>query len=229
MYLKPNNIVSIYISPEIESTDGDNLSEAFESYFTTEMHPMYTSAYEVRRIAGMYIQDISDDILNQLIHMYSLLAEDLANCTPDAKWERFAGVWVALKVALTAITNTDDFVSAGEGKVFKQLGDLSISREKGGVADAGMSKLLNNLECELYKYEHAVRTCMAPLMDCLGLDNPNARPYVPSLAELVDKGHCDPNKPIIGRRWKHQFGGDLSGNQRAIEFGRKYGINRLNR
>ena len=226
MFLKTNDIVSIYVKTGVKSTDGDNLAEAFESYFTTEMSPMYTTAYEVRRIAGAYIVGISDDIINQLIHMYSLVADDLAECKTDDRWQRFAGVWVALKVAMTLIVNSQDFVRAGAGKVFKQLGDLSISREAGGSVDAGMSKMLSYLECELFKYEHAVRHCLAPLVDCLGLTDLDARPYVPKLAELVEKGVCDPNKPLVGRRWKTDPNGDTSGNSRIIQFGKIYGINR---
>jgi hypothetical protein len=226
MYLKPNHIVSLYISTDVKATDNENLIAPFESYFTTEMCPMYTSIYEIKRMVGIYITGISDDIINQLIHMYSLVADDLATCYKDDKWQRFAGVWVALKVAFTLITNTEDFIQAGEGKVFKQLGDLSISREKAGAVDAGLSKMLSHLECELFKYEFAVRNCMPPLMDCLGLTSLAARPYVPKLAELVDKGVLDPNKPLVGRRWKSDPSGDTSGNNRIVEFGKLYGINR---
>lgn len=226
MYLKSNDIVSLYISPGLQATDGDNLAAPYESYFTTEMYPMYTSIYEVKRLVGIYITGIPDDIINQLIHMWSMVADDLAQCSPrDDKWQRFAGVWVALKVAYTLITNTESFVAAGEGKIFKQLGDLSISREAGGSVDAGLAKMLNHLECEIFKYEHAVRTCMPPLMDCMGLTDPNARPYVPKLAELVERGVYDPNKPIVGRRWVTHPDGDTSGNHRIIKFGRKYGTN----
>lgn len=226
MYLKINNIVSLYVSTGLKSVDGDNLAESFESYYTTEMSPMYTTAYEVRRITGRYIDGVSDDITNQLIHMYSLVADDLATCLTDDKWQRFAGVWVSLKVALTLIQNSEAFVQAGQGKLFKQLGDLSISREAGGSVDAGLSKMLTYLECELFKYEHAVRHCMAPLVDCLGLTNLDARPYVPKLAELVERGMCDPNKPIVGRRWLTRPHSDTSGNDRVIAFGKMYGINR---
>lgn len=226
MYLKHNDIVSLYISTGLKSTEGDNLAEPFESYFTTEMAPMYTTAYEVRRIAGIYIQAIPDDIINQLIHMYSLVANDLATCVIDDKWTRFAGVWVSLKVAFTLITNTEDFIEAGAGKIFKQLGDLSISKASSNSVNAGLAKMLSYLECELFKYEFAVRNCMPPLVDCLGLSDPDARVYVPKLAELVEKGVCDPNKPIVGRRWLTSNRGDTSGNSRVIAFGRMYGINR---
>ncbi len=224
--MKINSIVSLYLLEGIKSVDNDPLMTPFESHFTTEMSPMYTSAAEIRRIVGVHVPSIPDSIMNQLIHTYSLLAADLASCHRDDKWERFAGQWVAIKVALTVIANTDAFVVAGEGKVFKQLGDLSISRGEGMSVEAGLSRLMNSLECELFKYEHAVRNCLQPLVDCLGLTDLNARPYVPKLAELVDKGANDFNKPLGGRRWKTNLAGDTSGESRVVHFGKIYGVNR---
>jgi len=224
VFLNLNDIVSVYLSSEIKSSDGEALAE-YESYFTTEMSPMYSSVYEIRRIVGLYIQDISDDIINQLIHTYSLVALDLASCKTDAKWDRFAGTWVALKVSHVLITNTEDFERAGNGKIFKQLGDMSVSKERATNTEAGIVKMLNHLECELYKYEHAVRNCLPPLMDCLGLSDWKARAYVPELAQLVERGVKDPNKPIVGRTWGYYDKGTLSADNEVIYRGRKYKVN----
>jgi hypothetical protein len=225
MYIKPNNIISLYLFEDITSVDGESLGETFESYFTTEMYPMYSSVYEVRRIAGMYITNISDDIINQLIHVNSLLAEDLSMHQPDEKWARFAGVWVAYKTAYILITNTEDFIKAGEGKVFKQLGDLSISREKASNTEAGLIKMMKYLECEMYKYEHAVRSGVSPLMDCMGLTDINARSYIPRLAEIVEKGVNDPNKPFPSRKWRSYQYGSMSADQQILENGVVYSVN----
>lgn len=215
----------MYLSPEIKSQDGDFLSEKFESFFTTEMYPMYSSVYEIRRIAGLYIADISDNIINQLIHVHSMMAEDLASFEPNSKWERFAGTWVSYKTAYVLITNTEDFIKAGEGKVFKQLGDMSVSREKASNTDAGLVKMLKYLECEIYKYEHAIRSGLSPLMDCLGLTDMEARAYVPKLAEIVEKGAYDVNKPFPRRKWKTYPGGSMSADQQILENGKVYSVN----
>lgn len=225
MYIKPNNIISLYLFEGITSVDGESLGETFESYFTTEMYPMYSSVYEVRRIAGMYITNISDDIINQLIHVNSLLAEDLSTHQPDEKWARFAGVWIAYKTAYILITNTEDFIKAGEGKVFKQLGDLSVSREKASNTEAGLIKMIRYLECEMYKYEHAVRSGISPLMDCMGLTDINARSYIPKLAEIVEKGVNDPNKPFPSRKWRSYQYGSMSADQQILENGVIYSVN----
>ena len=224
MFLASNDIVSLYLTSGVKSTDAEPLQE-IQSYFTTEMSPMYTSVYEIRRIVGLYIEDISDDIINQLIHMYSLIANDLATCSQDEKWVRFAGTWVALKVSHVLITNTEDFEKAGAGKIFKQLGDMSVSKENSVTTEAGIIKMLNHVECELYKYEHAVRTCLPPLMDCLGLSDWRARAYVPALAQLVDKGANDPNKPLVGRTWGYYDKGTLSADREVISNNRKYKTN----
>ena len=225
MSLTINSVISIYIDG-VQDTGGDqDTMVPFESYFTTEMSPMYTSVYEIRRIVGLYIDEIPDDIINQLIHTYSIIANDLAECSTDEKWERFAGTWVALKVSHILITNTEDFERAGDGKVFKQLGDMSVSRERATNVEAGIVKMLNHLECELYKFEHAVRTCLPPLMDCLGLSNWRARAYVPELAQLVEKGEKDPNKPFVGRTWGYHDRGTLSADQEILYKKRKYKTN----
>jgi hypothetical protein len=225
MYIKPNNIISLYLTTGIKSLDGDSLSQKFESFFTTELYPMYSSVYEIRRIAGMYVSDISDNIINQLIHVHSIMAEDLAGFEPDSKWERFAGTWVAYKTSYVLITNTEDFIKAGEGKIFKQLGDMSVSREKASNTEAGLVKMLKYLECEIYKYEHAVRSGVNPLADCLGLSDINARAYIPKLAEIVEKGVYDVNKPFRSRKWKTYQGGSMSADQQLLQNGEVYSIN----
>ena len=229
MSLKPNQIITLYISENVQSTDNEKLGENVESYFVTETYPMYASILDVRKLVGAYIQDIPDSVICQLIYQYSLDAEFLAQCCRDAKWEKWAAHWVAYKAALVALLNSDQFINAGEGKIFKQLGDFSVSRGGGGGStDAGIGKLAKWLECEIYKYEHAVRHCAPPLVDCLGLTDVDAslRDYTPLAAQLVDKGVGDPNKFVQGRRWLVDYQGDTSGNLKTFHRGRKYGINR---
>lgn len=229
MSLSKNSIITIYISPGIQNTGGAlEMKEGVESYFTTEMSPMYATVNDARKIAGPHIQDISDDVLNQVIYQYSVTAEYLAKCVIDSRWAVWAGYWVLYKTLLVTLKNTDEYLSSGQGKVFKQLGDFSVSRDAGVSGMAGINRLLNWLECETYKYEFAVKNCTDPLMDCLGMSNATARrsDYVPKLPGLVEKGACDPNKFNEGRTWKYDPNGDNSGDSRVIQFGKKYGVNK---
>ena len=230
MSLKPNQIISLYIGKDVESVDNEPLGQDIETYFSTEVDPLYASVLDVRKTVGAYIQDIPDTVICQLLYQFSLDAECLAQCdTLDSEWEKWAAHWVAYKTAYIALTNSDQFINAGEGKIFKQLGDFSVSRGGGGGSqDAGIGRLAEWLECEIYKYEHAIRFCTNPLTDCLGMTDAKAslRDYTPLAAELVNKGYCDPNKFAQGRRWLKDSGGDASGNLRTFYKGRKYGINR---
>ena len=227
--LNINQTITIYISPGIESTSGDALAEGVESYFTTEMSPLCATAQDARRIAGPHIECISDDVLNQLMYQYTLTAINMTDCdTSSPEWKMWASYWVTYKTLVIAISNTPSFIQTGEGKVFKQLGDFSVSRESGGSSTSGASELLEWLECEIFKYENAIRNCGAPLLDCLGLTDStvSTRDYTPKLPELTVRGACDPNKPIVGRQWLYHSKGDTTGNARLLQFGRKYGVNK---
>src|SRR5690606_11593967 len=107
----------------------------------------------------------------------------------------------------------------------------SVSRDAGISDISGIARLLDWLECEIYKFEFAVKNCTAPLMDCLGMSNAVARrsDYVPKLTGLVEKGQNDPNKFDEGRTWLNYPGGDTSGDSRVVQFGKKYGINKKTR
>lgn len=228
MSIRENQIISLYINSDIESVDGDKLSEDYETYFTTMMVPMYASVHDVRKAAGIHIEDISDDIINQLIHGYSITAESLARCELSAEWEIWASYYVTYRTAVVLVNNTDQFILAGEGKISKQLGDFTITKGGGASEEAGITKLLKWLECEIYKFEYAIKNCDEPLSSCLGLTDQNARKadYVPALPRLTMKGRCDPNKPVVGRRWMQMRHGDQSGNHNISHNGRKYKSNK---
>jgi hypothetical protein len=131
MSLPKNSLITIYIHPEIESTTSELLAEGVESYFTTEMSPLYASVNDARKIAGPHIQDISDDVLNQIIYQFSIQAEGMAKCSPEGSWFIYAGNWVLYKTLSVVLKNAEEYISSGEGKVFKQLGDFSVSRDSG--------------------------------------------------------------------------------------------------
>jgi len=225
MILNINSLIQIQLSAGIAALDSTVMQDEFSSYFTTEMSPMYASVLDVRRIVGAFITEIPDDVINQLILEWSIMAEDLSDCAGDDKWIRYTNKWVAYKVALVILYNTEEFRGDTGGKQFKQLGDFSISKDSGGSNGTGVSKMIDWLECEAFKYEYSVRECSSPLMNCLGLEDQNAAPYRPKLAMVVEKGECDPNKAIIGRRWMTDSQGEPRGNNEIYINRRKYKTN----
>jgi len=201
MSLSLNQLIRISVLPGIKSTDGTELLSTKESYFTTEMSPMYSSALVVRGIAGSYIDKVSDDAINQLILKYSQIADGIGDrCEVSSKWLMYAGEWVSLKAAITAIYNSDDFKGLA-GRTLKKLGDFTIEREVSSSSNIGVGATLETLECELFKYEFAIRKCSDPAINCLGLESNENMPYLPQASRLVEKGRLDVNKPLKGREW----------------------------
>ena len=225
MILNINSVIQIDLLAGIESTDSTEMLDDFCSYFTTEMSPMFASVIDVRRLVGAFITEIPDDVINQLILEWSFIALDLNDCVVDDKWRRFANKWVAYKVALIILYNTEEFRGVSSDKDFKQLGDFSISKGGGSSSSDGLSKMIDWLECEAFKYEYSIRECTEPLMNCLGLKDIDAMPYKPKLPGLVEKGECDPNKVIAGRRWITSVDDEPRGNNEIFINKRKYKTN----
>lgn len=198
MYLETNEIVTINLSG-IKSTEGDDLQE-FSSYFTTEMYPMYSSATRVSQLIGSYLDGISEDIINQLILAYSYEAEVLTACdVSDNKWKFLTGNWVGLKVALDVLFNTNLYLGESGGKVYKKLGDFSISKDSSTDTGGPVKGMIDKLECEIFKLEVAVKNCMDPLISCEGMENINTLAARRQASAGVIKGQFDPNRPLFGR------------------------------
>lgn len=197
MKLKKNQMVFIRIEG-VEGVSGEKMAP-FSLSFTTILQPMLSTPNRVREVAGSYIQEISDDILNQLILKYSLEAINIASCdtTKYEKWEFYASKWVTLKVAADAIYNSSIYLGDPSGKVYKKLGDFSISKDaKDGDTGSPARAFLEKLECEIFKLDITIRFCKEPLLTCEGVDNDAL--YSPAPAKLVVKGQnlC---QPMFGR------------------------------
>lgn len=225
MILNINNLIQIELLAGIEATDDSVMLSDFCSYFTTEMSPMYASVIDVRRLIGAFIIEIPDDVINQLILEWSYIGQDMTRCDTTDKWLRYVNKWVAYKVALVVLYNTEEFKVSSSDKVFKQLGDFSVSKGGSNSSGEGLAKLVDWLECEAFKYEHAIRECGEPLMNCLGLTDNDAMPYEPKLAQLVEKGEYDPNRLVAGRRWIASVDNDPRGNNEVYINKRKYKTN----
>lgn len=199
MYLTKNELVSIGLSG-IKSIDGDTLLD-FSSYFTVYMYPMYSSATKVTQSIGSYMDGIGIDIINQLILKYSYEAEVMTSCdVSDEKWKFITGNWVTYKVAADLLYNSKIYLGESEGKVYKKLGDFSISKNPGGGYNGGpVKQMLQKLDCEIFKLEIAVKHCMEPLLTCEGINDPQSLLAKRSPSAAVIKGQYDPNRPMFGR------------------------------
>jgi hypothetical protein len=166
------------------------------------MQPMYATANDVRRRLGAHLADVSDDIINQLILYYSNIARQITICpTTSRKWLYFARDWVVLQSGLSLLDNHPAFSGAHLPGISKTLGDFQISKTPPNTRTSLFGDLVERFQCDLYKLEPAVRDCVNPVPDCLGLKDVNARYLVPLLPQDIIRGQNDPNYPAIGRRW----------------------------
>jgi hypothetical protein len=194
MELTNNQIVEINISG-IESTDGDLYPDLFYSFSTT-FDPLYSTPNKIRAIAGSYLKDVSDEILLYLIHTYSVEANAISICSTVnfEKWRYFASLWVTYRAALNAIYNAEIYLGDTGQKVYKKLGDFSISKDAKKDGSSPADGLIEKLECESMKLSVAVISCKDPLIDCIkSLINNN--PLVPQLATKGQSLH----RPMFGR------------------------------
>lgn len=198
MSLAANELVNVLIK-DIKSIDGDVLS-SFDSYFTTTMFPLYSSALRISQEIGAYMDGVGEDIVNQLILKYSHEAEMLTSCDiSDNKWKFLTSSWVTFKVSVDVLYNSKTYLGESGGKVYKKLGDFSISKDNSGTGGGAgpVKSKINKLECELFKLEVAVKFCLDPLLTCEDIDKNDLIKRVPS--QMVVKGEYDPNRPLFGR------------------------------
>ncbi|MDD3412440.1 MAG: hypothetical protein PHY47_00405 [Lachnospiraceae bacterium] len=202
MNIANNQLVTIEIT-EVFDISGQSLGP-IQTSFITKLTPMYSTPLKVREVAGSYIAEISDDILNQLILKYSIEADMLSTCDTIAwpKWDFFASKWVTLKVAIDLIYNSDTYINAANnnGKIYKKLGDFSISTDsKTRDPLDGVKKFLTKLECEVFKLLPSVKFCKEPLLEC----DPDLLDDIASVygvpAQTVIKGGARAGYPVFGR------------------------------
>ena len=196
MLLANNQLVEIILSG-LKSVDGDVLEDVTYS-FSTIFTPMYSTPNKIRAIAGSYLQDIGDDTLLYLIHLFSVQADNLAICKKEehSKWSYYASQWVSNNVALEAIINSELHIGTAGQKIYKKLGDFSISKDnsKGGTAT---KEIMDKIRCEILKLTVAVKYCKEPLPSCdkVVVDADFRNGYG---SQIVVKGEALP-QPSFGR------------------------------
>lgn len=204
--LSQNQLITLTLSG-IRSIDDEELAEDYSSYFTTAMVPLYATANDVRRRIGAHIRDVLDDTINQLNFYHSQMAEAVASCeTTESSWRYFANRWVTVMTSLVLLDNGAAFVGSTNGAVTKILGDFELTKGGGGQGSTKFMDLVDRLECELFKFDPAVRWCSEPLTSCAAMDDPKyaAAQYKPLVSQTFVRGRCEPNYPEIGRRWAYR-------------------------
>jgi len=184
--LYPNNRVNISILPGIKADDGSELTEAFQSYYTTTYNPLYCSTRTLRIHYGPFLKRIPDDTLNLLMFETSIEADAFTFRQPapaqQALFKHARRQFVCCMAACTLLSNQLDVASGS-----KSLGDLSIEL---GAVTVGP----NNINAALQKAIDCMTKWRLMLQNGAGGFNLKSSGVV--------KGDSDPDRPFIGRLWQ---------------------------
>lgn len=191
--LYKNNMVFIKLHSTIAASDGTELGDDYEFYFTTEYEPLYTSIRRVRLDLGAVVSDIPDDTINLAIFEASIEANALmfgqittlsSSARTFFKFARRQYVTcLAELILLGAIAGGES--ATGKGKS-KRLADLDVSYGGGGNFDDLLRRAMS---------------CMAKWEATL-TSSGEIGPGTSQKPSMVVKGSQDPDRPGIGRGWE---------------------------
>lgn len=125
-----NNIVFIQVLRDVKAEDGTCLSEDTTFYFTTTYEPLYSTIRRIRLDLGPFIKDIPDDTINLAIFEASLSADanQFLFSPVNPTYLQFAIREYTTCLAELILVGALLGDSATVGKMYKSLGDLSVSR-----------------------------------------------------------------------------------------------------
>lgn len=200
--LLENMQVVITVDGSIANTDGVELGDDLEFYFTTKYNPLYSTVRKIRLDIGKFIEGIPDDTINFAIFEASREADFLTFIKDASKqtplYVHARRQWTTCKAEQILLFNA--YSTSGGLLKSKRLGDFEV------VYDRAVVDNLNNR-----------------LMDCLArweaeINSGGAAIQTPS---MVIKGELDPDRPDIGRTWEGPYDGMPIGNAKI-----KYANNR---
>ena len=200
--LLENMQVVITVDGSVANTDGVELGDDLEFYFTTKYNPLYSTIRKVRLDIGKFIEGIPDDTINFAIFEASREADFLTFIKDASKQTQLyvhaRRQWTTCKAEQILLFNA--YSTSGGLLKSKRLGDFEV------VYDRAIVDNLNNR-----------------LMDCIArweaeINSGGAAIQTPS---MVIKGESDPDRPDIGRTWEAPSDGMPIGNAKI-----KYANNR---
>ena len=195
-----NGLVQITIKG-IKSTDGQ-VVDSVDTFFTTELYPMYSSKNKVIQKISSYLKGVSESLIDQLILKYSYEANLLSKCDKtDQVWLHYVREWVTFNASLDLLYNSKLHIGDSDGKVYKKLGDFALSKDSSSINKNDPTvEIIDKIKCEITKLEPAVKACMEPLFSCKDVSLVDSMPKESS-AQVFIKSAYDPERPVFGRRF----------------------------
>ena len=188
--LLENMEVQVFVSSDIKNTDGINLTDNIDLFFTTKYNPLYCGVDKVLLDVGNFLNNIEADTINRAIYEASREADILtfnkdATALESPLYIHARRQWSCCMASLTLLNNLIGGV--GGNVKSKRLGDFSVEYDTLG---------LQNM------FEHLMRCRMTwePQLNSGGAATQKA-------AHVV-KGDLNIDMPFVGRDFEtHAFGG----------------------
>lgn len=120
-----NKYFEVTVKKGLSSTgEARDLAEDYKFYFTSRLHPMYSSYVLVRTTGGAFLDLVPQDIINREIHYYSLLIDSIApEAVAGGYW--YVTKYVTCRTAYSLLSGAIQKLIIN-GYRSKSLGDLTI-------------------------------------------------------------------------------------------------------
>lgn len=198
-----NMIVQVTLDSSIADTDGNELGDDYEFWFTTQFDPMYSDPVLIKLYAGNWVKEIPDETLLLMLYESSKLADDItpANITINTDFYNNARSRFVTADAVLRLLS----IPVNQGGLTKQLGDLMVKRDGASFMD-----MINRIQKERDEWYRVVNA------------GGNIGPGESLGPMTVVKGERDPDRLNAGRLWIRPGAYDQPGaNTRVSSHGKR--------
>lgn len=182
--LSNNMAIFVGMTTDLQDTDGNNLINDHDFYFTTKYSPLYSSVQIIRAYINAYLAQYTDDVINQIIFDASTMADLLTFITIDQSCNlqyinRIKKEYVKVATILALLEDGATF-KGGQSKKLDQF-EISFDNTSFNALNIKWNKELQRLITELQNN---------------GCQN---------LATVTIKGRTAQDNTAIGRLWDTDF------------------------
>jgi len=137
-----NKEIRIQITEGLQSPILKPLPEDFRSWFTTRMHPMYSSYILVRQTGGALLDSVLIDTINREIYHISLIVDSITPVEITSQLPWYVTRFVTCRVAYGLLTGVMEGLAV-DGVRSKTLGDFSVETHSdiGALFNAKLDEL----------------------------------------------------------------------------------------
>lgn len=138
-----NKYFEVKVKKGLSSPYTQDLQSTYSFYFTSGLHPLYSSYILVRQTGGAFLDNVSIDTINREILHTSLIVQAIASADSLNAW--YVTRYVTCKVAYTLLNGFVQSLAVG-GYRSKTLGDFTIEANT-DIKSAIDPKLQELIDC----------------------------------------------------------------------------------